>query len=263
MAGKCARAGRGHRARHDSRRRACVCGIAAALGVGQNPAARRPFLATGPLPRSQRRGTTPSMPPCAITSSRRSRRRAAGSRDRARRRASRRQPAHAPRPHATGIRWREFRAPGRAQPVATASVPPGDSVGVRGRHAPAHRDCAPRHARPDRRGARSGGTARREPAHAPRPHAASGDRLAAVPRLGGADPPRSLLHRGSNWRTFGSDATDTFSRLTSKRQSLDTAGSALTGRHQPAARKTPTCFCLSRVHVHLLSAWFSAGTGYS
>jgi hypothetical protein len=47
--------------------------------------------------------------------------------------------------------------------------------------------------------------------------------------------------------------------LTSTRRSLDTAGSALTGRHQPAAREHSHLFGLSRVRVHLLSAWFSAG----
>ena len=52
-------------------------------------------------------------------------------------------------------------------------------------------------------------------------------------------------------------------RLTSKRQSLDTAGSALTGRHQPAAREHSHLFGLSRVRVHLLSAWFQRGTGDS
>src|SRR6266849_8741199 len=50
-------------------------------------------------------------------------------------------------------------------------------------------------------------------------------------------------------------------RLTSTRQSLDTAGSALTGRHQPAAREHSHLFGLSRVRVHLLSAWFQRGTG--
>ena len=52
-------------------------------------------------------------------------------------------------------------------------------------------------------------------------------------------------------------------RLTSKRQSFDTAGSALTGRHQPAAREHSHLFGLSRVRVHLLSAWFQRGTGDS
>ena len=52
-------------------------------------------------------------------------------------------------------------------------------------------------------------------------------------------------------------------RLTSKRQSLDTGGSALTGRHQPAARENSHLFGLSRVRVHLLSAWLQRGTGDS
>jgi hypothetical protein len=46
-----------------------------------------------------------------------------------------------------------------------------------------------------------------------------------------------------------------------KRPSLDTAGSALTGRHQPAAREDSHLFGLSRVRAHLLSAWFQRGTG--
>jgi serine/threonine protein kinase len=49
--------------------------------------------------------------------------------------------------------------------------------------------------------------------------------------------------------------------LTSTRRSLDTARSALTGRHQPAAREHSHLFGLSRVRVHLLSAWFQRGTG--
>jgi hypothetical protein len=43
----------------------------------------------------------------------------------------------------------------------------------------------------------------------------------------------------------------------------DTAGSALTGRHQPAAREYSHLFGLSRVRMHLLSAWFQRGTGDS
>ena len=39
--------------------------------------------------------------------------------------------------------------------------------------------------------------------------------------------------------------------------SPDTVGSALTGRHPPAAREHSHLFGLSRVRVHLLSAWFS------
>jgi len=58
-----------------------------------------------------------------------------------------------------------------------------------------------------------------------------------------------------------SDTAPTSARLTSKRQSLDTGGSALTGRHQPAAREHSHLFGLSRVRVHLLSAWFQRGTG--
>ena len=60
-----------------------------------------------------------------------------------------------------------------------------------------------------------------------------------------------------------SDTAPTSARLTSKRQSLDTGGSALTGRHQPAAREHSHLFGLSRVRVHLLSAWFQRGTGDS
>ena len=57
--------------------------------------------------------------------------------------------------------------------------------------------------------------------------------------------------------------TPSLAVLTSKRQSLDTAGSALTGRHPPAAREHSHLFGLSRVRVHLLSAWFQRGTGDS
>ena len=53
----------------------------------------------------------------------------------------------------------------------------------------------------------------------------------------------------------------TSARLTSTRQCRDTAGSALTGRHQPAAREDSHLFGLSRVRLHLLSAWFQRGTG--
>ena len=55
--------------------------------------------------------------------------------------------------------------------------------------------------------------------------------------------------------------TTRWPRLTSKRQSLDTAGSALTGRHPPAARENSHLFGLSRVRAHLLSAWFQRVTG--
>jgi hypothetical protein len=43
----------------------------------------------------------------------------------------------------------------------------------------------------------------------------------------------------------------------------DTAGSALTGRHQPAAREYSHLFGLGRVRMHLLSAWFQRVTGDS
>ena len=52
-------------------------------------------------------------------------------------------------------------------------------------------------------------------------------------------------------------------RLTSCRDCLDTAGSALTGRHPPAAREDSHLPAPSRVRVHLLSAWFQRGTGDS
>jgi hypothetical protein len=52
-------------------------------------------------------------------------------------------------------------------------------------------------------------------------------------------------------------------RVDIERQSRDTAGSALTGRHQPAAREHSHLFGLSRVRLHLLSAWFQRGTGDS
>ena len=52
-------------------------------------------------------------------------------------------------------------------------------------------------------------------------------------------------------------------RLTSKRQSLDTAGSALTGRHPPAAREASHLSRLEFGALHLLSAWFQRVTGGS
>jgi hypothetical protein len=48
-------------------------------------------------------------------------------------------------------------------------------------------------------------------------------------------------------------------RLTSKRQSLDTAGSALTGRHQPAAREHSHLFALNRVRFAPSFSLVSAG----
>ncbi len=53
--------------------------------------------------------------------------------------------------------------------------------------------------------------------------------------------------------------SSTFPPLTSKGPSLDTAGSALTGRHQPAAREHSHLFDLSRVRVHLLSGLVFSG----
>ena len=52
-------------------------------------------------------------------------------------------------------------------------------------------------------------------------------------------------------------------RLTSKRQCLDTAGSALTGRHPPAAREASHLSRLEFGALHLLSAWFQRVTGGS
>jgi hypothetical protein len=46
-------------------------------------------------------------------------------------------------------------------------------------------------------------------------------------------------------------------RLTSTRQSLDTGGSALTGRHQPAAREHSHLFALSRVRRTFFQPGFS------
>src|SRR5438270_578690 len=64
--------------------------------------------------------------------------------------------------------------------------------------------------------------------------------------------PASVRRRLNTTRLLITFVTDrpALPRLTSKRQSLDTAGSALTGRHPPAAREDSHLFGLRRVRVH-------------
>jgi hypothetical protein len=70
---------------------------------------------------------------------------------------------------------------------------------------------------------------------------------------------RSRRRTSSHQILASSDAAPASARLTSTWRCRDTAGSALTGRHLPAAREHSHLFALSRVRVHLLSSAFARG----